>query len=394
MGKKIGILRFWAAILLGLLSFAKPNGDALAQQGFGAGLPVPIEITARSYPVAIFQDGGWVIVYEFWIFNPKHYALEINNLTISDQQEKEVYYFKGASLRAIVYRFPSLEPDTEETKENPVTLMPGEKAIIYLWLRVNSGAKIPKSLAHTFEFSRTQDDGPILLSKAGPTLSVTKNEMIIPSPVRGGQWLVGNGFSNDADHRRFLTIYDKMVIPQRFGADFLKLGRDGNNAQNGGGTLKDFYSYSEPLYAVGDGEIVRVVNKFPDDIPGQPHSIPINWESFGGNQVVLQLGPGVFALYAHLMADSIKVKIGQKVGKGTLIGLIGNSGNSTSPHLHFQMMDGQEPNGSEGIPFVFEAFCEEVRGYSFKEIEALNDDKCIPHKNSIPGNKWVVSFPE
>jgi murein DD-endopeptidase MepM/ murein hydrolase activator NlpD len=75
-----------------------------------------------------------------------------------------------------------------------------------------------------------------------------------------------------------------------------------------------------------------------------------------GNYVTLDLGHGRFALYAHLQPGSLRVKVGDNVKAGQAPAMIGNSGNSDAPHLHFQLTDGNSPMGSEGIPYECETF--------------------------------------
>ncbi len=83
--------------------------------------------------------------------------------------------------------------------------------------------------------------------------------------------------------------------------------------------------------------------------------MPITLETVGGNYVALDLGGNRFAFYAHLQPGSIKAKVGDRVRKGQVLALLGNSGNSTEPHLHFQVTDGNSPLGSEGLPYVFDS---------------------------------------
>ena len=68
--------------------------------------------------------------------------------------------------------------------------------------------------------------------------------------------------------------------------------------------------------------------------------------------VVLDLGGGRFAFYAHLQPGSLRVKAGDRVKAGQVLGLVGNSGNSTEPHLHFHISNGISPLGSEGLPYA------------------------------------------
>jgi murein DD-endopeptidase MepM/ murein hydrolase activator NlpD len=67
---------------------------------------------------------------------------------------------------------------------------------------------------------------------------------------------------------------------------------------------------------------------------------------------VLDLGGGTYAFYAHLQPGSLRVKNGDRVTRGRVLGLLGNSGNSTEPHLHFHVSDGMSPLGSEGLPYT------------------------------------------
>jgi murein DD-endopeptidase MepM/ murein hydrolase activator NlpD len=76
----------------------------------------------------------------------------------------------------------------------------------------------------------------------------------------------------------------------------------------------------------------------------------------GGNHIVVDMGAGHFAFFAHLQPGSQRVKRGDRVKSGQIIALLGNSGNSTEPHLHFHMSDGVSPLGAEGIPYAVPAF--------------------------------------
>jgi murein DD-endopeptidase MepM/ murein hydrolase activator NlpD len=70
-----------------------------------------------------------------------------------------------------------------------------------------------------------------------------------------------------------------------------------------------------------------------------------------GNHVILDLGDGVYAMYAHLGHGSLLVRPGDRVRAGQEMARCGNSGNSSEPHVHFQLMDGPDPDSARGIPF-------------------------------------------
>lgn len=72
-----------------------------------------------------------------------------------------------------------------------------------------------------------------------------------------------------------------------------------------------------------------------------------------GNHIVLDLGDGTYLTYAHLQRDSITVTVGDHVDVGQVIAACGNSGNSSEPHLHLQLMDRPKPTRAAGLPFAF-----------------------------------------
>ena len=90
----------------------------------------------------------------------------------------------------------------------------------------------------------------------------------------------------------------------------------------------------------------------PNTAPANVHQ-PVD---FGGNHVTVQVTDGVWAFYGHLVIDSIKVKVGDSVVAGLVLGLLGNSGNSTAPHLHFGLLDGPDPLANNSLPMVFDSY--------------------------------------
>jgi hypothetical protein len=145
-----------------------------------------------------------------------------------------------------------------------------------------------------------------------------------------------------------------------------------------GVSIDDTYGYREPLHAAFGGTVVRA----SDSIPDRRHLQPILdvwkviWNSikfgfgqtdpwrFIGNHVLLQSAerPDVYAAYAHVAQGSLAVKAGDAVSTADLIRRVGHTGNSTAPHLHFQLMDGPDPATANGLAVAFDRYEELVDG--------------------------------
>ncbi|MFE2278898.1 M23 family metallopeptidase [Streptomyces sp. NPDC059454] len=128
----------------------------------------------------------------------------------------------------------------------------------------------------------------------------------------------------------------------------------------------DFPAFGAPLHAVADATVVRADDRQRDhlsrtSLPALLYLTLIEGsvrEMSGvrrilGNHVVLDLGDGTYAAYAHLRHGSLAVREGDRVCAGQTLARVGNSGNSTEPHLHFQLMDGPDPDAARGIPFTW-----------------------------------------
>jgi murein DD-endopeptidase MepM/ murein hydrolase activator NlpD len=127
---------------------------------------------------------------------------------------------------------------------------------------------------------------------------------------------------------------------------------------------RDFPAFGAPLLAVADATVVRATDGRRDhlsrnSLPALVYLMLIEAavrEMAGatrvtGNHIVLDLGDGTYAMYAHLQRGSLAVREGDRVRAGQQLARCGNSGNSTEPHVHFQLMDGPDLDTARGIPF-------------------------------------------
>lgn len=283
----------------------------------------------------------------------------------------------------------------------------GMRLVVYIWLTVEKVA-VPSALRHRFTFKVPKLDGSGEESYVeGAQIEVRKESpVVIAPPFRSGTWAAGNGPSNTNVHRRALNrVAGKARIPQRFAFDWLKLG-DKAKGEDVGKLVHDdakknenWYDYGSEILAVADAVVSAVKDGIPENVPlSVKRAVPITLETIAGNYVFLDLGQNRFALYAHLQ-PGIRVKVGDKVRRGQVLGLLGNSGNSDSPHLHFHIVDGNSPLGAEGLPFVFESY--EVLGVPNDLGLLTRDNGWAPQpgaaiekcKNEMPLENMIIRVP-
>ena len=115
--------------------------------------------------------------------------------------------------------------------------------------------------------------------------------------------------------------------------------QDGASSTGDKDVNSSYYSYGSRVLAVASGTVVHLKDGIPDNVPGHvgAEALKLSLETIAGNVIGLDLGHGQFAYYAHLQPGSIRVKLGQRVRKGELLALVGNSGSSFEPHLHFEV---------------------------------------------------------
>ncbi|MFF9116165.1 M23 family metallopeptidase [Streptomyces massasporeus] len=142
---------------------------------------------------------------------------------------------------------------------------------------------------------------------------------------------------------------------------------------------QDFPAYGAPVLAVADGTVVRAEHRQRDhlsrtSLPGLLYlMLPEGMvrEVAGvhrilGNHLVLDLGNDTYAAYAHLRRGSLTVGVGDRVRAGQILARCGNSGNSSEPHLHFQLMDGPDPGAARGVPFTWRGIGVPRNGETFE----------------------------
>lgn len=171
--------------------------------------------------------------------------------------------------------------------------------------------------------------------------AVVQSTLPIALPFKG-EWLVFWGGDTAALNHHFGNP------SQRRAADLVKVDPEGKDRKGDGKKNSDYLCFGAEILAVADGTVVTASDGVHDNEPGV-----MNPYAAAGNTVILAHVGGVHSLYGHLQNHSVKVKEGAKVKRGTVLGLCGSSGQSSQPHLHFQLQDGPLMESSWGIESVF-----------------------------------------
>jgi len=130
------------------------------------------------------------------------------------------------------------------------------------------------------------------------------------------------------------------------------VGADNKTYAGSGRSNADYLIEGAEVVAAADGKVLVVVDGVPENQPGTKD------DSFvPGNVVAVEHGPGEIAHYCHLAPGSMRVKPGDVVRAGQVIGLVGNSGNSSEPHLHFHVQTAREMSLGVAVEPVFDSVC-------------------------------------
>ena len=191
----------------------------------------------------------------------------------------------------------------------------------------------------------------------GPQLPVDpRPATIIAPPLRGDGWLATNGCCAAASIHRAVRVPvggTRIGKQETFAIDWARL-RDGQAFVGDGARLEDWYGFGAEVLAVADGTVVAIAEGHPEEVPLQPVTHVTKPEDYGGNAISLEIAPGVYAYYAHLEPGSITVAVGDRVTTGQVLGLLGNSGGSSGPHLHFGLTDDPDPLVGQSLPMAFD----------------------------------------
>ena len=375
------------------LNFKRSAQEAAPQSASGAPagptpkpITLPLDIAIPTTPKAFKAGGKWHLAYELHFANFGGAGCTLTSIgTLSGSSpEKSIGKISGVDLSLIVAH-------PGQKVEDATKVAAGSFAVAYMWETVDSLADIPATIRHkvTAKVGNYPEDMTVETSvtAVGRTAAI-----VISPPLRGDDWIAGNGASNTSIHRRALIPLDgHAYIAQRFAIDWLELYPDGKSFHGDRSDNKNYRDYGAEIHYVASGTVTEVKDGIPQNIPGPAsRAVPITLETIAGNHVIVKIADGVYAGYMHMQPGSIRVKVGDRVARGQVLGLLGNSGNSTEPHLHFQLCSESSTLACEGLPYAFSSFEVEGKGMGWKSSEP--NQTPVKREMEIPLEGDVVRF--
>lgn len=349
-----------------------------------------VEVACPSPPLPVKVGEGQVLAYELHITSFDVTPLTLARLEVfaGGDQKKPLEVVSGDALSATM-----LAVGSSSGGKDLQSIAPGRRVVVFLWIELPAGTSVPATLRHRMIFSSAAPAGGTGSATAESTLedfSVPVGRGPVPvlaPPFEGGTWFAADG-GNESNHRRsILAIDGKIHTPERFAVDWIKVGPNGDSLHDGPTRNENWWGYGEPIHAVADGEVTQVVDGIPENAPRVlPERVTL--DNIAGNHVIVRIGPDRYVTYAHLQNGSIKVRLHDRVRRGAVLGHLGNSGNTTGPHLHLQVTDGNSVLQSEGIPFIFERFTDLGPGSTYE----ADKHPSIPRAHAMPGGNTVVQF--
>ncbi|GAA1218099.1 M23 family metallopeptidase [Kitasatospora nipponensis] len=294
--------------------------------------------------------------------------VRLDRLEIRDAQSRRVLAaLDPAALAGAANPVGGPSPATEDGpaarggRATATVLAGSSQWIVWIDFTLDPADPVPTAIEHHL-------DGTLLLPAGDRPFeeTITRTDLAhrppptLAAPVPAGTWYASEGCCDNTHHRRGLApINGVLDVPQRFAIDWFRVGADQQTWQGDPGRLESYLSFRQPVLAAARARVVEVQDGLPDNPPPVPPTIP-PIEDTVGNHLTLEVAPGEYLLYAHLEAGSLTVHEGDCVEPGQQLALIGNSGNSTTPHLHFQVMTTREFFPTDSPPYTFRSF--EVTG--------------------------------
>lgn len=328
-------------------------------------------------------DGRTHLAYELVLTNATAANVRIDSVDVLDAGDQAVLLsLSGPQLTANSNLLGGSTGDEGTAPAATGTTVPGAATAV-VWIDVALTSAVPAGLVHRVSATILMPGREVPVKALVSRIATgTTAPVVLGPPLPPGRWYASEGCcSDDTHHRRGLApVNGELMVAQRFAIDWYLLD-DQNRTFTGDPTkLTSYLTYDLPVMAAADGVVVDSLDGLAEttSIPNPPPIPPIT--DTVGNHVTVMVAPGVYLLYAHLKPGTVAVQRGQQVTRGDVLGHVGSSGNSTTPHLHFQVMTQPTFFPTDSTPYVFD--CVQLEGQVTERI--WDDNLGLQPTNVLP----------
>ena len=292
---------------------------------------------------------------------------------------------------------------------------PGQEGIVWMDATVDRLSSVPRQIVNRVHvtFPEAQSGGLIpadVTVTVAPTTPSKAPTPVIAPPLSGPRWFDANGCCDIvSSHRGAVNpLNGSTNFPERTAIDFIQLNAQYRLFTGDATKLSSYAYYGSPVTAVADGVVIATRDGLPNQVPTiEPPIGTLPLADFGGNHVIERFDyehHTYYAFYAHLAPGSVTahVHVGEHIHAGQQIGSLGNSGNSSAPHLHFQVMDGPSELAAQGLPYEFDRLRLAGRAISEDNVDDILSGLPMqfapgvhpgPLSRRMPLNLDLVDFP-
>jgi hypothetical protein len=345
------------------------------------------------------SDGRYHFVYEVQLVNPTSLPWRVRSIAAhaAGASRPILGRWSGGRVAKVMVGLGDREPTRN--------IAPGAGALLHLTFSVASQGAIPRAIVQRLVVDNTSRPlvGPPTLTQTGGRVRVARRAPVaLGAPLAGDNWLAADGCCTAKRHVRSVQSFDGHLFgAQRFAIDWERVDEQGRLFVGDKAVLTNWFGYGQPIYAVSDGTIVHAVDGEPDQVPGAL-PVGITAAKADGNGILQSLPGGRYALYGHMIPGTLTVHVGDRVTKGQLLGRVGNSGNSSAPHLHLHVVDRNRLFGANGVPYVFDRFTVTRQVASTKAFDRAEETgeparmrpvRTGPRVRELPLDQVIVAWP-